>query len=154
MNDRDWYSPSEITYTKRECLWLILHKPLIRDGDWPPEHKVSGYSGGKGVGKKRAKFDNPACIIAELEQRVEATGLDGILLELVYQNPDDYQWLVQHISNAMHLEYRTIERRIHMALKYIAGRKRKQRSYHEFKSHKKRRPDGISIKTASNLTRF
>jgi len=140
MTDREWYSYGEIRFSRSQILWLIMHLEFAPDG-WPPEYKESGYVGGKSSRKQRAPFEMPACIWAELRKRIEATGQNGLWMEIVYSNPENYPWQIQHIANAMRFEYRTIERRIHTALRYVTGRRRKAISYREFRERKRKRPE-------------
>ena len=137
---KEFYSPSEITFKPEQVLWLIEHLDIIRKGDWPPEHKETGYVGGKGKSQsKRAPFENPAIICADLMCRLEGTGLDGVMLVLVYSQPDDKLWMEQYLSEALGIDINEIDRRIHQCLNYIKGYNQKKRTYKEFREHKKRR---------------
>ena len=80
MTDKDWYSYSEIIFTRDEIIWIIAN---LEDADsWPPDFKVTGYTGKKRGGlNKRALFDNPRVISAEVNRRLDATGEDGKLLK-------------------------------------------------------------------------
>lgn len=139
MNNCDWYSPGQITFTKHQVIWLLRHLPEIRVGFWPSEHKETGYSGkAKGKVGHAAYFEKPVQVAAELDQRLEMAGIDGLLLEFVYSSESqDIITLEQHIANAMRLEFGTVERRIETALRYVCGKARKSRDYQDFKRHRK-----------------
>lgn len=80
MTDKDFYSPAEIKYSRAQCIWIIGN--LDGADSWPPDFKVSGYSGkSKGGLNKRAYFDNVKVIYAEVERRLKLTKTDGKLLK-------------------------------------------------------------------------
>lgn len=134
----EWYSPAQISFQKSEVIWLIKHLATIRTGSWPSDHKESGYTGSKGKTNKRAPFDTPACVFAELEKRIELAGIDGILLEFYYsQEVEDQLSLQDHIAQAMRLDLDTIDRRIEQALRFVSGYHRKSRNYKQFRNHQK-----------------
>lgn len=138
MVNNTWFSPAEIRFSQEQVVWLLQNLEILRSGCWPPEYKETGYSGSKTTQKRRAPFDTPACILSELEKRIERAGIDGILLEFVYStDSQDRLSLESHIASAMRLELRAIERRVEAALRYVCGEKRKYRSYKEFREHKK-----------------
>lgn len=112
---RDWYSPAEIRFTRYEVIWIIEH--LEGADTWPPDFKVSGYSGKtKGGINKRAYFDNVKVIYAEVARRLKLTKTDGKLLKAQVQGGIT--------------EYEELEPEAQMALNYISlwdFRKRKIR---------------------------
>jgi len=97
---------------------------MIRSGFWPSEHRETGYAGGKGKPQSHsAPYERPVQVAAELDTRIEACGLDGLMLEFVYSaESEDKQFLEQHIANAMRLDINTIEGRIDTALRYVCGK--------------------------------
>ena len=79
-------------------------------------------------------------IAGELDHRLESCGLDGLLLEFIYSiNPDDVLGLEGHLAQILRTDINDIEKRINYALRYISGWHSKQRSYRQFKAHKKGR---------------
>ena len=122
MKERDFYSPNQIRFSRAQLLWMMQNISILRSVEWPPDCKVTGYTGSKSGHNSRAPYENPAAVTAELLTRIEKCGPDGLIMELVYSDPDNYTSLIQHIANAMHLEPRTIERRINAALRYISGK--------------------------------
>lgn len=79
----EWVSPGAVTFTREQVLWLLPLLPDLIKGEYPPEPIDSGYIdvpiGKRGL-KCRAAFENPCLIAAELEMRLEKTGVDGKLL--------------------------------------------------------------------------
>ena len=105
MNSPDWYAPDSIKSppTVAQFRWLIPHLPLLQEGFWPPSYKVTGYSGsnkGRQI-KTEAKFTKPCIVHADITRRIEKAGLDGLLLEYLYTNPENYNENVQHVANAL-----------------------------------------------------
>ena len=157
----EWWSPGQIVFTRKQVIFLLRNLNDIKLGYWPSEHKNTGYSGGKSKPcSHSAPYERTMQVLAELEQRIEHAGDDGLWLELVYSNHDHYFDMAQHIANAKHLDIKMVERSIESALKYICGKcrkwvncidcieykscqrkKRVGRDYKTFKSHKKRRPE-------------
>ena len=136
--DKDFYSPSEISFKREHIVWLLKHLPIIRVGSWPSDYKETGYTGSKGKSSKRGYFETPVSIAAELDHRIESAGIDGILLEFFYsQEIEDQLSLQKHIAQAMRLELRDIERRIETSLRYCSGYHRKSSYYRQFRLHKR-----------------
>ena len=48
-----------------------------------------------------AKFTKPCIVAADIERLIERERTDGILLEFVYSNPQNYNENVQHVANAL-----------------------------------------------------
>ncbi len=103
----EWYSPSEINYSREHCIFIILNLEDMKIGRWPPEHKVTGYAGKtKGGINKRASFDNPCVVAAEISRRLKFTKTDGKLLKAQVQGGI--------------LDYELLEPESQMALDYIS----------------------------------
>ena len=80
LTDPDFYSPGEIKYSRAQCIWILQN--LDGADTWPPDFKVTGYSGKtKGGLNKRAHFDNVKVIFAEVDRRLKLTKTDGKLLK-------------------------------------------------------------------------
>jgi len=146
----DYYSPNEISFTRSQVFFLLRNLDILRDFTWPLDYKESGYIGGNKRIVRRAPFDTPACILGELEERIERCGLDGILLELVYSaSSEDKQALEQHIASALKLNIRTVDRKIKKALNYISGKCRRWVSCEkcsEFKTCKLKKREAVSYR--------
>lgn len=130
---KDWYSPSEITFQREEIIWILQNLDSLSAGIRPPEHKETGYPGKKRGGiSKRAYFEDPCMIAAEVSRRLKLTKTDGKLLKAQVQSG---------ITN-----YEDLEPEAQMALNYIAlwdFRKRprysfwkRDRKYYRQKSYK------------------
>ena len=77
----DWYSPSSIKFSRPEILWVLEHIELIEKGIWPPDFKITGYTGRKrGRRFGPAYFEVPVTISAEVNRRLAVTGEDGKIL--------------------------------------------------------------------------
>ncbi len=144
MTDKkDWYSPHSIKFTKPQVRWLIPRLQQLRNGEYSPDPRESGYTD-QGIQGRQfragAAFETPAGIAAELDVRIQRAGLDGLLLELLYTvEPDDELFYLQHLAMSLNEDIPRITKRIKNALDYISGSGRKQRTYREFIHHEKGR---------------
>lgn len=114
----EWYSPKEITFTRDQVLWILRHLEMMREGNYPPEPS-SGYT--EPLGKKRTRrgayFETPCVIVAEVDWRLERTGIDGKLL-----------------LAEVKAEYTYFSQEAWTALNYISGWKRKKTPYSQWKA--------------------
>ncbi len=104
---------------------MLNNVSLLREGEWPPEPKDSGYIDSpisKRAVKGEAPFIKPASVIAELDIRLENTRTDGLMLEA------HYGWGKSSESLAKHLRITEgdVSRRMESALSFITGWKRKK----------------------------
>lgn len=119
----EWFSYGQFTFQRDEVLWALHNANLFREGKWPPQNITSGYID-PGIRKKGVKrepaFVKPAVIIAEIDWRLERTGVDGKLLmaevDARYERFSDEAWA---------------------ALNFISGWKRKRMSYNQWKADRK-----------------
>ncbi|KKN74692.1 hypothetical protein LCGC14_0387340 [marine sediment metagenome] len=140
MIDKDWHSPNSIRFTKPQVRWLIPRLQQLRNGEYPPDPRESGYTD-QGIQGRQfragAAFETPAGIAAELDVRIQRAGIDGLLLELLYTvEPDDELFFLQHIASAMNEDIPRITKRIKNALAYCSGSGRKSRTYQQFIHHR------------------
>ena len=118
MNDI-YFTPKEIVFERNQVLWLLFNLPLLKEGMWPPNPYVSGYTDepmGKSKRYKRAYFETPVQFAAEISFRLDKTGIDGKLL----------------LAQVMGFDRVTVEdlqEEAHYALNYISGWKRKRMEY-------------------------
>ena len=103
---KDFYSYSEIRFTRNQVIWILEH--LDGADSWPPDFKVTGYSGKKKGGlNKRAYFDNPKVIIGEINRRLKFTKTDGKLLKSQVQSGiteyENLEWEAQNALNFLSL---------------------------------------------------
>lgn len=133
---KDWYSPHSIRFSRQQVKWLIPLLPMLRNGEYPPSGKETGYTdagGGKPVFKPGAKFELPAGIAAELDVRIQRAGVDGLMLEFLYAfEPEDEIFVIEHIAQCLNLERREVAQRIRNALYYVSGADRKAGSYSQY----------------------
>ena len=153
ITNGDLYPPGQITFSRKHMIFLIMNLPLLQDGVYPRQPRETGYTDNR---LQRKKGKHPAYFEQPVEARLERTGYDGLLLEMVYSAETQGRLgVVAHIANTLGLEKRTIERRINAALRYISGkcprwmicdrctqkdcerRGRSPRNYNDFKRHKK-----------------
>jgi len=141
--EKEWYSPHSIKFSKAEVKWLISILPLLRSGFYPPNPKESGYTDSKIYSKRvfrGAKFETPVLLATELDMRLERCGQDGLLLEFLYsQDPADELQVIQHIAGCLNTDIWEVNRRIGRALRYVCGRNFKNSTYKEFISRRKAR---------------
>ncbi len=139
-----WFSYSEFKFSREQIVWALEHLQMLRQGQWPPEHRETGYVGGKGKKRNtRATFENPASVASEIDWRLCQCNSDGLFLEMVYSQPDDKVFVMQHIAVAMGVSINEVETNIHKALHYCCGSRRRNRTYTQWKNHQK----GISTNT-------
>ncbi|MBU2060077.1 MAG: hypothetical protein KKB38_20395 [Gammaproteobacteria bacterium] len=81
MPNEEWYSPAAITFQREQIIWILTNMETIEAGRWPPDFKITGYSGGKkGRSFGPAYFEVPCAISAEVKRRLKLTKLEGKLL--------------------------------------------------------------------------
>lgn len=115
---RDWYSPGGIYFTHDTALWLIQNLGSLLSGRWPSE--PSSYTEllpGKKSGRKKAYFETPIEYAAEILDRLEKCGTDGLILEALEC------WGKSEASMAKYfqVEERTIRARANRALAYVSS---------------------------------
>ncbi len=142
LTETEYYKPNEIHFSREQIEWLIPLLPLLRNGVYPRDPKETGFYDtpvGKRQIKAKAGFISAAEIAAELDFRLQMCNSDGLFLEMVYSQPDDKVFVMQHIASALKVDINIIDRDIERALRYISGYRRKSRSYYQWKNHKGRR---------------
>ena len=137
----DYYKPNEIwqRWSAKQVKWLIPYLPLLRGGSYPRDPTESGYTEsplGRRQVKAKASFIGAAEIASEIDWRLCQCGEDGLFLEMVYSQPEDIYFVMQHIASALKVDINTVERKVHQALRYICGKNRKSRSYQQWRNHK------------------
>jgi len=137
MTKKEWYSQYSVeSFSKAQVKWLIPLLPMIRDGDYPPNPKETGYvdQGIKSrVIKPGARFELPAGIAAELDIRIQRAGVDGLMLEFLYAfDPADELFIIEHIAQCLNLERNEVCQRIRNALYFVSGADRKVGSYSQY----------------------
>ena len=129
MIKKDWYSPGEINYTKSQVLWLLPNLPSILLGEWPPEHKETGYIGKSRHRKASAYFEPSVQVGAELSLRIKLCKRDGLMVMARYVWGEDEISL----SNYFDLPYQSVIQCLETAIRYCCGSPRKFMPYRDYK---------------------
>lgn len=134
----DYYKPNEIRYSRQQIEWLIPLLPLLRSGSYPRDPTESGYTQapGKRQVKAKASFIMAAEIASELDWRIQQAGWEGLITEMVYSNLDDRYWAMQHIAESLEMDINEVERVTSRVIRYLAGFKRRQRTYSQWRNHR------------------
>lgn len=127
-----WWPPKEITFRRRQMLFLIKNLPELREGYWPANPAGSGYIDMPivkkgGTGRHRAYFETPASTAAEVEVRLEKCGIDGLILLAIECWGESEESLAKYFR----MPVWSIRKRAKNALRYISGWERKKQSYKE-----------------------
>ena len=132
----EYYSPGEIRFTREQVYWCLEHLPTIIDGQWPKDPKETGYTDApvRGLGgRKRAPFETPAMIAAEITWRLGQCGKDGKLVLRCYA--DGWEW--QALADILDWNQHYMERRMRRAIAYASGFHRRRYSYKDFINHRR-----------------
>ena len=107
----DHFNFAEIRWCPFQIIFLLSNRETLKSGEWPPEFKESAPTGRT---RAEAKFVMPVLVIAEVEARLQQTGVRGEML------------LAQiHDGRTFH----TITNGAREALFYIKGWRRKKISF-------------------------
>ena len=156
-SDGAWYEPASLRLSQSQNIFLIKNLGMLSEGQYPPEPgeykteildketkkhievtktRSTYIKHGKGQINKRAQFETPAMITAEITSRLRRCGLDGMILLLLCSfDSEDKQWIGREIANFIKVEVRTVNKRAEKALRYISGKWPKDTSYEQFKKH-------------------
>jgi len=141
MTRKDYYSPGEIRFTRAETVWLIQNLTTLRSGQWPPE--ASGYTdtGGRRGRSHKAPFQTAAEYYAEITDRLEKCGRDGLMLEAVECWGKSEESMAKYFGLTDWFVKKSLKR----ALNYVASgparrwhntRKRKGQTYEQYRTRK------------------
>lgn len=122
----DWFPMNivEECFCRHHILWLILHREVLADGRYPPQH--SGYVPQPGYSAslpQSAPFERVTQLYTQLDIRLRRTGEDG-------------QTLIEEVESGLNME--SLSRVACRALGYISGPKEKTQTYAEWKYEQKR----------------
>ncbi len=126
---KEWYGPKEIQYCVHQIMWIIYNLPDLREGIYPRDPRVTGYTdpfGKSNVRNQTASHVIPCEIAAELRVRVSQCGVEGKLLLA--------ETLLGQSFGCLSPEART-------ALYYCCGRRRKSTSYRQWIALRTQRKD-------------
>ena len=124
---REPYQLHQIRFTKDQVKWLLEILPLLRNGWWPESEDCQGAH------SQRAYFQTPIEVAAELDARLEKTGIDGAMAEGRYTLSKPYESLAKQYN----LGYDQVKRRIRRAIAYMSGWRRKIRTYKQWIEHRR-----------------
>ena len=113
----DWWVPREIIFNREQVMWIIEHLDMMVEGNWPANPQGSVYTMAPNIrqsGRKKAYFETPCQIAAEVEYRLNKTGVEGKLL-------------VSEIKQGLYWEELQPESK--RALNYISGWRRRRQKY-------------------------
>ena len=141
MIEKDWYSPGEIRFKVQEALWLLQNLQTLEGGQWPPE--ASNYVDIPGKsGRQKAPFETAVQFHAEITDRLEKCGIDGLILEAMEAWGKSPETMAKYFD----MPIWSVLKRRKLALGYVAsgpgrrwhkGKKRAAETYQEFKRRKK-----------------
>ena len=120
-----WLPLREIIFTRDQVLWLLPYLSMLQEGQYPLNPQGTGYVDApmkKLRVKASAYFTRPVEIAAEIDIRLEKTGIEGKLLVAEAR--------VDMRINELSPEART-------ALNYISGWRRRKLSYSAWKKQRK-----------------
>ena len=125
-----WVNPARVRFNIEEIEWLLGCLYDLREGMYVPE-PVGGYEMVRRKIQARAYFELPVILAAELDTRLEACGQDGMIVEEYYCKHTP----LKNIALWIKLEMDDVDRRIQRALRYMASRERRERTYRDFVGH-------------------
>ncbi len=126
----EWYSPKEIEFTDRQHIdWLVEQLPSLKAGFWPkqPSSKPEGIAEDgkpptKAHIKPRAYFVTPIQFAAEVECRLEACGIDGLITKAIRIWNESEESIGKHLR----MSPEVIRFRVEATLTHITGYRRKR----------------------------
>ncbi len=112
----DWWKPSEIYFTKEQCIFIIVELVIGKIDTWPTNPAGSGYTDAQWSKKSKrrpgAYYETASQFRAEVEVRLRRTNTDGKLLVAEIRAGEEY--LSEESKNA---------------LNYISGWRRRRMDY-------------------------
>ena len=115
------YTPGAIRWTREQCLWILMNSEHFKNGHYPPEHKETGYLGGKGRTRgHHGPHETPGMIWGELQVRISRTNNDGYFMESVYSSENQLAEM-DRIARAFQIDINEVSMRVEKALKYVTG---------------------------------
>ena len=155
MNNNLWFSPNEIQFKNAQWVFLLKYLSVIKEGDWiSPDGSIlnnGDYSllkdtsiakiTGGGMGSSPPASDYTLRkmyyqgkvkeIAGEIDARLKRCD-DGDMLIARYTNRVE----IRELCRLFGMGRQQVYRRCHIAIKYLAGRKRKAISYKEWLKNK------------------
>ncbi len=141
----DWWKPSEIRYTREQCIFIIVELVIGKIDTWPTNPAGSGYTDAQWSKKSKrrpgAYFTNACQVRAEVWIRLGKCERDGYMVIAHYCGLDN-----ELIAKLTQLDIGQVERGINNALSYISSgpdmrwhdtEKRKGVSYKDWRGHRR-----------------
>jgi len=142
----NFYSPREIHFSRKTARWVIQNLGSLRGGYWPPE--ASSYIDITPIGKKtsgrQAAFVTPVECAAEITDRMERCGIDGLILLAIECWGESPASLAKYLG----MPEWAVKKGYTKALYYVASgpdrrwhdtKKRKGETYQEFRIRRKKK---------------
>jgi len=125
---RDEPYPWQIIFSQRQIRWLLApgNWDAIRQGHWP--FSISDYVVRSKNIRRQAYFEPISLVKIEMESRLESVSKDGEMCLRRYH--DEYN--DERIAKYYGVPIMRVNGRIKRAMRYIAGRDRKNISYEEW----------------------
>lgn len=115
----EWYAPNTITFNREQIIFLLENLSTLRMGEWPPHPNGSNYTDApdKQKIKPYAHFETPVLFAAEIDRRLDACKIDGLLTELFYTHKVDEDVLGARLGKS----FQEIASRIATCIWHIKG---------------------------------
>lgn len=118
-------------YTPYQVIWILENLVTLKNGEWPDP--IRGDVLAVRVKKYISPFIGPCEAAANIESRLDYCGLDGLFLKAYYT----WEESREGISKLFSVNEEEIKKGTESALSYISNKWPKDRSYKDFKGHKK-----------------
>jgi len=118
----EWFHFGQIRFCPYQCIFIIRNADTLRAGHWPQNPDRADDNAGQRRIKTEATFTKPILILAEVESRLNRTGIHGKLLVAQIEAGRDFD---------------TLDRDARTALLYIKGYRRKRMSFNHWKKARK-----------------
>jgi hypothetical protein len=119
--EEEYYAPKDITFTKGQIKWIILHLPELKAGHWPDNPR--GHAEDplcRESGKHMANFEICCGIAGDVEKRLNLIGKDGDLIRVRYSELW-YEFPAKALAYELNMPVKELAQRIKRGLDYIRG---------------------------------
>lgn len=114
----EWFDYGQIRWCPYQVLFLLRHTETLKAGRWPTQDGGTISREGSRQFRAEASFVKPELVIAELETRLDRTGLTGKLLAAQAKAGETLE---------------TLDRDAWTALMYVKGFRRKALSFGDWR---------------------
>ena len=122
-----WFNFAEIRWCPYQVLFILANTETLRAGRWPQDPDKADDNSGQRTVKTEGTFTKPILILAEVETRLERTGVCGKLL------------IAQAEAGR---EFSNLDYEAKSALLYIKGWRRKKEGFSAWKKRRNYRQKG------------